>query len=149
MSSHALRLGSTLAVIGAICAVPSAGFAQDTTGVAPLAAVDTNPACMTGTFRNAPQVSQAERGQPFRIVVAAKDAAALTERGFVLTDCTIANLATAQSRNGWRDYVCELSAFGNEAVQRQFEAALGERPAVLCGSAELAIGAWQRGKSAQ
>ena len=118
----------------------SPSVAQDESDVL-LSAEDLVPICMSGEWRDVPQVSEAKRGQAFRIVVATRDVLTLEAKGFEITDCTVADLVTADKRRSWRNYVCEMAAYGNEAVQNQFERAMGARPGVLCASAELVTGA--------
>lgn len=101
------------------------------------------PACLQGTWRPVAQVPEDKRGKKFPIVVAERDVKALEAAGFERTECKTSDLASAPKRTAWRDAICELAAHGNEAVQNQLERALGAAPAALCGSAELALGAWQ------
>ncbi len=105
------------------------------------------PVCLASVWRDVPQVAETKRGQALQVVVAEADAPALEKRGFVRTECATADLATTDRRGEWRDQVCEMAAYGNEAVQNQFERALGARPAVLCGSAELVAGQWRGPKA--
>ena len=98
---------------------------------------------MSGTWRDVAQVRAENRGKKFPMVVAASDVPALEGAGFEQVDCNVSDLASEPRRTAWRDQVCEMAAYGNEAVQNQLARALGEQPAVLCGSAELALGQWQ------
>lgn len=149
MNGKSIPVGGIAGLVAALLlqslVATQSAFAQDTSSA--LTTEQLAPVCLTGAWRDVPQVSEAQRGQAFRIVVAAIDAEALVAKGFAVTDCTLADLATAEKKQGWRDRVCEMAAFGNEAVQNQFERALGARPAVLCGSAELVAGQW-RGRGA-
>ncbi len=124
----------------------SPAYAQDT-GDVTLTTEQKAPVCLTGAWRDVPQVERSQRGQPLQVVVAETDAPGLEKRGFVRTECASVDLAASDKRGAWRDQVCEMAAFGNEAVQNQFEKALSARPAVLCGSAELVAGQW-RGQGA-
>lgn len=78
---------------------------------------------------------------PLQIVAPASDAAALKVKGFVAADC--GDAAFARDRQiALRDRMCRIAANEPEGIQLQFEHILGERPAVLCGIAEAALGAW-------
>lgn len=78
---------------------------------------------------------------PLHIVAPASDAAALKAKGFVASDC--GNAAFSRDRQILlRDRMCRIAADEPEGIQLQFEHMLGERPAVLCGVAEAALGAW-------
>ena len=102
--------------------------------------LDPTAVCMSAPKRNVPQVSQASRGQAFRVVVAAQDVPALEEQGFTQVECRTADMNSRASQAQWRDAICETASSGNEAVQRQLERALGASPAHLCGSARVALG---------
>ena len=106
------------------------------------AAVDVSQVCMTRPFGNAAQVKREKRGQAFRILTIESAVKARESKGFKRVDCRTADFAQASRKNAWRDEICELAATGNEAVQNQLERAYGERPAVLCAGAELAVGKW-------
>lgn len=78
---------------------------------------------------------------PLHIVAPASDAAALKAKGFVAADC--GDPAFSRNRQiAQRDLMCRIAANEPEGIQLQFEHMLGERPAVLCGVAEAALGAW-------
>ncbi|MDN3644632.1 hypothetical protein QWY75_00270 [Pontixanthobacter aestiaquae] len=102
------------------------------------------PVCMARPLSDAPQVKREKRGQPFRILTVERSAKSLEAKGFRRVDCGTADFARADKKNAWRDEICELASTGNEAVQNQLEKAYGERPAVLCASAEMAAGQWER-----
>ena len=101
-----------------------------------------NAACMAGGWRDVPQVKAAQRGQQFRILVAKSDVKYLEAQGFAEVDCKVSDFASKPKRTAWRDHICDLGSYGNEAVQNQLESAFGVRPAVLCGSAEMVAGQW-------
>lgn len=65
----------------------------------------------------------------------------MAAKGFVSFDCDRGDFSQAE-RLSYRDSVCRIAAQETETVQKQFEQVLGERPAVLCGMAELILGAW-------
>jgi hypothetical protein len=100
--------------------------------------------CMARPLSDTSHVSASQRGQPFRILANELIAPSLEAKGFTRVDCKVADLVLANKRDGWRDQICELSAYGNEAVQKQIERGLGENAAVLCASAEAVVGPWQR-----
>lgn len=118
--------------------------APQSTPAAKPRSIDTAPVCMQGKLRSVAQVPAERRGKPLDLVVARTDVAALEASGFVVVDCNASGLARVERRAAWRDEICALAAYGNEAVQNQLAAALGARPANLCGSAELVAGAWKR-----
>ena len=83
-----------------------------------------------------------KRGKRFKVVVAAGDVTRLETRGFSQTDCANLDLASNGRQAAWRDEICAMAGFGNDAVQEQFARALGIRPAELCASAEMSVGPW-------
>jgi hypothetical protein len=129
----AVFLGSSLATI-----VPATAQNEG----AQQASVDTTPACMTGSLQNVEQVKQANKGKRFPIIIAVSDVPLLESVGFERIECSASVLNSQAKRTAFRDRVCELAAYGNEAVQDQVEKAVGVDSGVLCGSAELAVGPW-------
>ena len=114
-------------------------YGQDNSRQRSQPALDTTAVCMSALAREVPQVAKAARGQAFRVVVAAQDVPALEEKGFTKVDCGTADLNSRTNKEKWRDKVCEVASFGNDAVQKQLERALGASPAHLCGSARMAV----------
>ena len=108
----------------------------------PVQAVTT--ACMRGSAAKRDASGSKTDDQAYALIVPARDAAGFKKKGFVEVPCENSSLKDAKAKADWRDEVCELAAFGNEAVQNQLERALGERPAVLCGTAEQVAGEWDR-----
>lgn len=106
------------------------------------ASVDTAPACMEGALRDVVQVRESGRGRKYPIIVATRDVALLESAGFERIECSGSDLASPAKRTAFRDGVCELAAYGNEAVQEQITRSIGVDASILCGSAELAMGAW-------
>ena len=100
------------------------------------------PVCMVGPWKSAPQTMAEKRGKRFKVIVAAGDVARLETRGFSRTDCANLDLASNGRQAAWRDEICAMAGFGNDAVQEQFARALGIRPAELCASAEMSVGPW-------
>ena len=132
--------GALIAItISSTPAAPSA-FAQESQGAESVV-------CLARPLSDVPQVSQASRGQAFRILAVEAVVPTLEAKGFMRVECKNADLVLATKRNGYRDQICEAASFGNEAVQNQFERAMGERPAVLCAAAEAAVGPWIRRSS--
>ena len=123
-------------------ATQSVLHAQETADAGATTTTRAAPVCLRGAWRDVPQVAQAKRGAAIDIVVASRDAPGLTGKGFAQVDCST-TFATPEARAAWRDQACGMAAFGNEAVQNQFERAWGARPAVLCGSAEQVAWPWQ------
>lgn len=103
--------------------------------------------CMSRTPEAPAQTVDAP--QPIHVLATAADAEALQKKGFTTTDCAAVDLASTTSRSDWRDQICTLASQGNQAVQNQLEAMLGERPAVLCAMAEQTAGEWRRGAATQ
>ena len=137
MSSVSLLAG--LALSGS--AVTSPLHAQ--TNTTPDTEDSANPVCMSGPWRDARQTMAPKKGKRFKIVVAQRDSAGFVKRGFSKKDCAAADLVSVARRNAWRDEICTMASFGNEAVQQQLARALGARPAELCASAELTVGPWK------
>jgi hypothetical protein len=97
---------------------------------------DSAPVCMTREY-------EADgRKRAFEIITVASDVRALQTKGFVVADCKAA-FRTADQQERYRDKVCVMAARFSDEVQTQFAELLGERPAVLCGMAELAVGQWE------
>ena len=95
-------------------------------------------ACMSKKWEDVAQVPEENRGKAYFVIVAPGDVQALREQGFENAECS--ELKGAESE--YRDAMCEMSDFGNEAVQNQFERALGIRPRKLCETAEKVAGPW-------
>ena len=93
-----------------------------------------NAVCMTKTMEN---------GGVFPIVLPKTDEAAMVAKGFVKEPCRKA-FGTRRKVAEWRDFICRIASNGSEERQEQFEQRWGERPAVLCGMAELTSSQWQR-----
>lgn len=98
---------------------------------------DYAPVCMTRE-EGAPEGARS-------ILVPAINVEAMKAKGFVIDDCTRRFRSVAQ-RRAWRNRICKYAAEQSEVMQRQYEAQFGERPAVLCGMAEMIIGQWVRGQ---
>lgn len=88
-------------------------------------------------------VRTGEGGNATAIIVPKRSEPALLEKGFRPEPCSN-NFGTPLERTEWRDLVCNLATDPDEYFQSQAEKALGERPAVLCGLAEMVVGAWTR-----
>lgn len=101
------------------------------------------PVCMAGGFRDAPQTTELRRGKRFSVVVTKDEVADLEARGFTVADCALADLASTDRQQRWRDEICAMAATGNQAVQNQFERSLGARPSMLCAAAQRLAGPWQ------
>lgn len=105
--------------------------------------------CFRGAWRDVPQVAVENRGRSFHFLGRVADIPAMTAFGFAEVECGAAALANPRAREAWRDRICAMAAYGNAAVQRQYEQALGVAPAILCGSAERVAGPWQRERARQ
>lgn len=88
-----------------------------------------------------------EQSRDFAAIVVTRSVPRMKTRGFEVTDCAAVRLEQVSDIQVYRDRVCTLASKGNEAVQNQFEKALGERPSVLCANAELIAGRWSHGQS--
>jgi hypothetical protein len=145
MRTHQIaRLFMALVMIGGSFHVPVLAQNQPPGSEPPDRKLDLDAVCMARVLRDVPQVRGAQQGGSFKILVVRASLPSLKSKGFVEIDCGEAKLRSAQQQTAYRDSVCELAATGNQAVQAQYEQALGERPAVLCANAQLATGV-QRG----
>lgn len=83
-----------------------------------------------------------------RIIVPAPSLEVMLAKGFVEIDCDRGGFPFAQQIK-FRDEICEIAAVQPESMQQQLESILGERPALLCAMAEIAVGQWdaKRGPS--
>jgi len=99
---------------------------------------------MVGTLRDVPQVPESLRGKRYPIVVAELEVPAYEARGFEIANCGDADANRLRRFLRYRDEICLIAASGNEAVQRQYEAALGVRAKRLCDSSQLVVGLWNR-----
>lgn len=102
--------------------------------------------CLERAYSDVAQVPAERRGQTFVVPATARAAGMLEKKGFRQVECSASGMADTARLRAWRDEVCELAAFGNEATQNQLERALGERPAVLCALAEQLGGPWDQGQ---
>jgi hypothetical protein len=66
----------------------------------------------------------------------------LEARGFKVTECKPVGFEKPADFAKYRDEVCNLASYGNEAVQAQIAETVGEYPSVLCGNAEKVSGPW-------
>lgn len=132
-----------LPAISLTAALPAIGTAsaQDT----PSASIAQTAICMARPKSSVENVRADQRGLPTFILANAGLAPGLRAKGFTEVQCETAGLVRPEQRLAWRDQICELSSFGNESFQRQFERGLGEKPAVLCAAAESVTGQWDRG----
>jgi len=95
---------------------------------------DLVPTCMS---------RQIDDGSRFSIVVPASNAKAMEAKGFQIMRCK-GRSEFRRKRVAGRNSVCSIAAIPDEEVQKRFEEKYGERPAVLCGMAELVTGRWER-----
>lgn len=105
---------------------------------------DAEPICMVPTKGAFAGADQARGGRSKAILVVRKSVPDLEARGFKQSDCEQNSLKTSSDLSNYRDQVCNLAAYGNEAVQAQIYETLGEYPAVLCAHAEKVAGPWHR-----
>ena len=89
--------------------------------------------CMIGT---------SPYGNRFAIIVPATDTGHMRAKGFEPGQCEDA-FASQAEREAFRDSICWIASSWREDLQQHFERERGERPAVLCGMAEIAVGQWE------
>lgn len=77
------------------------------------------------------------------IIVRLESVAAMEAKGFSQLECAEA-FGSRKEALVFRDWVCSSASIPNERAQGRYEQYLGERPAVLCGMAELVLGQWEK-----
>lgn len=77
------------------------------------------------------------------VVVTASDIPGLEAKGFQRVACAGA-FGSHVGLVSFRDAICTIASIPDKATQDTYEAQFGERPAVLCGMAERALGQWKR-----
>ena len=107
-------------------------------------AIDAEPICMASPSGGVASKDAMKTARSSVIVVVRASVPDLEARGFKQTNCAQSGLKTPTDLGDYRDQVCNLAAYGNEAVQAQIYETLGEYPAVLCACAEKVSGAWDR-----
>lgn len=95
--------------------------------------------CLTKGLEAVPQVAGEAKGQSFTVIVDDIDAPAFRSRGLKEQSCDATFTDKAEEAD-YRDRICALANFGNEAVQNQLTRALGLRPRELCETAQRALG---------
>jgi hypothetical protein len=127
-------LGVALALTLASIHSPSA-FAQSASDrVDPAAVLPSGAVCMSRVIRD---------DNRFWIIVPSKDVRTMVAKGFVPGPCRMA-FGSQEQREAWRDQICHIASSWREDLQDHFEKTRGERPAVLCGMAELAVSQWTK-----
>lgn len=126
----------------------SAAHAQAGSGSGVSAKAGEKPVCMARPQADVPQVKAGQRGRDFVVVAAPRSVPGFEAKGFRSISCGKAGFASPGDYADYRDRVCTLASSGNEAVQNQFELALGERASVLCANAEWLAGRWDRKRNA-
>lgn len=128
---YKLRAFPISALIAALVlsSLPSTGSAQSSGGTSQAA-----PVCMARVSSD---------GSKLSILLPASDQQAMSAKGFEPEPCNVA-FSTSEEREGYRDAVCAMTANWREELQLHFERMRGERPAVLCGMAEVAVSRWNR-----
>ena len=127
-------LGAALALSLVSITSPSATAQAASDRVDPAAVLPGGAVCMSRVIRDEDR---------FWIIVPAKDARTMMVKGFVPGHCRMA-FGSQEQREAWRDQICHIASTWREDLQDHFEKTRGERPAVLCGMAELAIGQWTK-----
>lgn len=89
-------------------------------------------------------VRSSSDGAKLSILLPGSDAATLKAKGFTTAPCD-AIFKSQADRETFRDAICEIASTWREDLQSHFERERGERPAVLCGMAEMVVGQWKRG----
>jgi len=100
----------------------SPGFAQAAMANQPAATAQ----CVVRTFKDADNVDR-----PEKLVIPSAEVSDYTALGFTPAACGAIDVAT------YRDQICNLAKFGNDAVQNRLTQVLGARPEKMCTSAEL------------
>jgi hypothetical protein len=95
--------------------------------------------CMATEMRPVAQVPENEWGKLFYVIIDDTDAAAFKAKGLSVHSCRTA-FADEADEALYRDRICAMASYGNEAVQNQFTRALGVPPKELCETAERALG---------
>lgn len=127
------RRFSLTAVIGCITVTPLLAQTEPTQS----ASADAIPICMTRTQTGDTTVAEVRA-----IVAVRQSVPELEARGFKVTECKAVGFENPADFAKYRDEVCNLASYGNEAVQAQIAQAIGEYPSVLCGNAEKISGSW-------
>jgi len=81
-------------------------------------------------------------GSRMAILLPQSDIETMTAKGFSAEPCD-ADFPTVAEREVYRDTVCMIASMWRAELQDRFERARGERPAVLCGMAEVVAGQWK------
>ena len=97
--------------------------------------INANPICM---------IRSSSDGAKLSILLPGSDAATLKAKGFTTVPCA-ESFKSQADRETFRDTICEIASTWREDLQSHFERERGERPAVLCGMAEMVVGQWKRG----
>jgi len=100
----------------------SPGLAQTVVANQPTATAQ----CVVRTFKDADHVDR-----PEKLVIPSAEANDYAALGFTPTACGTIDVAT------YRDQMCNLATFGNDAVQNRLAQVLGARPDKMCASAKL------------
>ena len=119
---------SLLGIIGIV----AANLTTSTDVAAQSATAPRNPVCLVRPSIN-------ESVAPSRVIAPKASQESLEKKGFVEFTCGRAGF-TRQEQLRFQDFVCRIAVEESEGTQRQFENILGERPAVLCALAEVALG---------
>jgi hypothetical protein len=96
---------------------------------------------LTSSYACMERPSRGSGEQPTRIVAPRASVELMEGKGFTEFDCDRGGFPMNQ-RFAFQSRVCRMAAEHPEGMQQQFEKILGERPAVLCGMAEVALGQW-------
>jgi hypothetical protein len=138
MTGQRTVLVATIAMLAFSAHLPI--FAQDDLARSGTGSSDDETVCMARVYRDVPQVRKEQKGVSFAVIVVRTSTQSLVSKGFAEIDCQDAKLSTLEQQRKYREDICEMAANGNQAVQNQYERALGERPAILCANAQLATG---------
>lgn len=109
-----------------------------------IAQTDDGPICLVRSTRNAEKLVSGQSVDGPAIVAVRKSVPELEARGFEASDCTRAGFKSPADYEKYRDQICALAGYGNEATQARIHEILGEYPAVLCANAEKVVGPWGR-----
>lgn len=85
------------------------------------------PVCLVRSIKDAEG-----RDRDFPVVVTDAVSGVITGKGYAVRPCVSLGMRGAR----YREEICKMAAFGNEAVQNRFEQIIGVQPKELCSAAK-------------
>ncbi|WP_379548284.1 hypothetical protein ACFCW2_03735 [Qipengyuania sp. DSG2-2] len=123
--------------------VVSSPFALQAQGTSPNA--NSNPSAAICMSRAVPEELEGIASE-VPVVVPARDVGGMVAKGFRVSGCK-KFFASTEAQIAWRDEVCAIAALNYTGQAESFERRVGERPSVLCGLAQVALGPRSRGSN--